>query len=241
MARTLRYAWNHDDDNVLRGNDRFWIDEEFRAGAGNDQVFAGAGDDLVLGQDGDDTLLGQSGSDDVRGGDGNDTLSGGEARFDDFDILDGGAGNDTLHFSGEDSYNGGTGTDTFDAHQLDLIPFLDTDGTLVSESLGPKEIHGIRMDLNAGIAAFRGDGSASGENFYSDGNFVGQTMGTSRATFSSIEVYSLTNFGDYFEGDSTSDTINGFGGNDVIEGKGGADFINGGSENDTIEIGRAHV
>jgi Ca2+-binding RTX toxin-like protein len=235
MAKTLRYAWNHWDDNVLKGDSRF-VDEEFRAGDGNDQVFADGGDDLIYGGKGNDTVIGGYGRDEVYGGDDDDVLSCGDgSNLDGFDIIDGGAGNDTLHFSGADQYIGGTGTDTFDGSQLDYI--VRTVDDIKLESLGPRASHGIRMDLNAGIATFRGDGSATSENYYSDGAFTGQTMGTSTASFSSIEIYSLTNFGDYFEGDSTSDLIEGWNGDDVIEGKGGADTIDGGQDNDTIEFG----
>ncbi len=238
MAKTLRYAWNHWDNNVLKGDG---TDEEFRGGDGDDQIFGSFGDDLLLGQGDNDLLLGEQGADVLFGGDGDDELAGGDGRIfgnfldDGFDTIDGGAGDDILHFSGADAYIGGTGTDTFQGSTLVRVVSFQ-DGVRL-EGLGTNTDQGLRMDLNAGVAISRGAGSASSENFYSDGTFVGQTMGTSTASFTSIEQYNLTNFGDYFEGDSTADTINGFGGNDVIEGKGGADIINGGSENDTIEFG----
>ncbi len=238
MAKTLRYAWNHWDNNVLKGDG---TDEEFRGGEGDDQIFGSFGDDLLLGQGDNDLLLGEQGSDVLLGGDGADELAGGDGRItgnfldDGFDTIDGGAGDDILHFSGADEYIGGTGFDTFEGNTLVRVVSFQ-DGVRL-EGLGTNTDQGLRMDLNAGIALSRGAGSASTENFYSDASFVGQTMGTGSASFTGIEQYNLTNFGDYFEGDSTSDTINGFGGNDVIEGKGGADIINGGSENDTIEFG----
>ncbi len=94
------------------------IDEDIRAGGGNDVVKAGRGNDIVRGGTGNDTLIGEygndrlygeSGADDLRGGDGNDLLEGGSGD----DILDGGAGSDRALFSGSAAVTVYLGTATF--------------------------------------------------------------------------------------------------------------------------------
>ncbi|MEQ1611533.1 MAG: calcium-binding protein [Hyphomicrobiaceae bacterium] len=228
MAKTIRQDWFDWLDNTLVGSDPNDIDEEFRGGGGNDKIAGGVGDDWVRGGDDNDKLFGDNGDDTVDGDAGNDWLTGGAGT----DILNGGSGADRLFFSGQDAYNGGSGTDVFDARTFGYIDVVASGGhnltTVISDT------QGVRIGLENGVAEFRGTGSAANEDHYGEG-LLG--IGRGVASFSSIEQYDLTDFGDYFEGDNTSDVINGFAGNDVIEGKGGADTINGGTGIDTVEYG----
>jgi RTX calcium-binding nonapeptide repeat (4 copies) len=81
-----------------RGNERdHSIDgseggEDIFGGGGNDKIRAFGGDDFVYGESGDDTLEAGLGRDVVIGGLGNDTIIG----IDNHEIIDGGAGDDTL-------------------------------------------------------------------------------------------------------------------------------------------------
>lgn len=69
--------------------------ETFRGGDGNDTLKGNQGDDHLFGDAGNDVIEGGDGADEVRGGDGDDTVGGGgTAAF--ADIIDGGAGRDTL-------------------------------------------------------------------------------------------------------------------------------------------------
>jgi len=72
-------------------------DDGFGSGPGDDSLTGQGGDDILSGRAGDDTLDGGAGRDDLIGGDGNDLL----LSQGDFDIIDGGAGIDTLRTSGE--------------------------------------------------------------------------------------------------------------------------------------------
>jgi Ca2+-binding RTX toxin-like protein len=113
------------------GNDIITLDQANGAlpranlfgGTGNDTLTGGAGSDMLFGQSGNDTLRGQGGTDFLFGGSEDDVLIGGDAddqmfgesgndRFiwnpgDDTDLMEGGAGIDTVEV------NGGGGTEIF--------------------------------------------------------------------------------------------------------------------------------
>ena len=218
-----KWALDHWNSNNLLGDS---TDEEWLGGDGNDIIAGRGGDDFLRGQRDNDTLFGELGEDVLWGGDDNDILYGGSDR----DELDGGEGNDSLFFGGEDIYDGGSGTDTFYAGST---PFYVLVNGSISTVLYDAASEGIRIDIENGVAVDRGTGAAT-ENFYADG-VLGPGLGD--AEFNSIETYRLTDFGDYFAGDNTGDTIYGYDGNDVIEGRGGADDIYGGSGSDTVEYG----
>lgn len=85
------------------------LGEVMVGGGGNDSLNGRHGDDMVTGGAGNDTLLGMSGNDELMGGRGADSLSGGSG--DDKlnagtdaqrDVIDPGAGNDTIRVSGVD-------------------------------------------------------------------------------------------------------------------------------------------
>ncbi|WP_448205884.1 Ig-like domain-containing protein, partial [Azospirillum sp. sgz302134] len=108
------------DDQYLSGEDG---NDLVLGGAGNDRLYGEAGDDRLEGGSGNDTLDGAAGSDTLLGGDGDDDLSGDGAYADASgtakgNVLDGGAGNDTLRLQSAgatvgDTLTGGTGDDLF--------------------------------------------------------------------------------------------------------------------------------
>jgi hemolysin type calcium-binding protein len=75
------------------GNDRFTIDAEIKAGV---SVDGGTGDDEIHAGVGADTLSGGPGLDKLLGGDGNDLFPEGESA--DRDVIDGGAGTNTVDY-----------------------------------------------------------------------------------------------------------------------------------------------
>jgi Ca2+-binding RTX toxin-like protein len=70
--------------------------ETLHGGPGDDRVSGGGGGDTVEGGDGDDQVAGGAGADSVLGGDGTDKLSGDDGKAMDGDLIDGGAGLDTV-------------------------------------------------------------------------------------------------------------------------------------------------
>ncbi|MCW5738245.1 MAG: hypothetical protein KIS73_29250, partial [Enhydrobacter sp.] len=96
-----------------------WFGDSLSGGAGDDSLNGHYGDDTLMGDDGNDRLIGYSGADYLYGGDGDDTLTDfGWSLVDTLDILEGGAGNDTLHAIGKNpdaaSYASATGGVTVD-------------------------------------------------------------------------------------------------------------------------------
>jgi Ca2+-binding RTX toxin-like protein len=82
------------------------------ASIGDDRVYSEGGDDIVYGGLGNDYLHDTSGANQLFGGDGNDVLWGGVGN----DLLDGGIGDDEIvDFSGENIVEGGAGNDTISA------------------------------------------------------------------------------------------------------------------------------
>ncbi|MFZ1470684.1 MAG: Hint domain-containing protein [Paracoccaceae bacterium] len=144
------------DDRVLAGAG----DDTVLSGLGDDTVFGGSGDDLIYGGVGNDELLGEEGNDTLIGGDGNDTAVGGAGNDlidtrgsatplpdidypgvypadtdpnNDRDLVEGGAGNDTI-LTGDDADTifGDSGNDLIDAGiDSDLIDGGDGDDTIV--------------------------------------------------------------------------------------------------------------
>lgn len=95
-----------DGDNIIHGNDDFFIgganyqwdgyDDVIYGGGGNDIIYGYAGDDTLYGEDGNDWLFGGKGKDTLNGGAGNDWLFTGDLRDHEGDILTGGSGADTF-------------------------------------------------------------------------------------------------------------------------------------------------
>ena len=121
---------NDGDDEIIGSNAEasLQFDDLLRGGAGNDEIFGNAGRDRLQGNEGADTLRGGAGDDSLTaglgvdgqdrnelfGGTGDDLLIASHGQFAADDLLDGGAGNDTLEArGGANILTGGTGDDTF--------------------------------------------------------------------------------------------------------------------------------
>jgi Ca2+-binding RTX toxin-like protein len=192
-------------------------------GAGNDRLEGDDGWDLLYGGDGDDILyssIGDSasakgGRDFLDGGNGNDTLIGGinstyiYSGFlsEDYDILDGGSGDDLLDArGGNDFASGGDGNDTVDGG----------DGKdNISGDNGDDSIYG--GDGNDSVTGGTGDDTVSGDS----GN----------------DSISGEDGSDYLAGGSGGDTILGGIGDDYLSGGSDRDSLDGGAGNDEINGG----
>lgn len=138
------------DDLVIGGADRNYIygDE------GNDTLLGADDSDDIFGGDGDDIIVGGNGFNDLEGGAGNDSITGGSFR----DNVDGGHGADTIEggaysdiLSGgadvdADLVNGGAGDDTISVYANDVVRGGDGDDIFTSFSAGASII-----DTGAGI------------------------------------------------------------------------------------------
>jgi Ca2+-binding RTX toxin-like protein len=140
----------NENDNLLLGGDG---NDQITAGAGNDSLFGEAGDDTIDGNAGIDYLVGGIGNDLLDGGDDPDALYGEDGDDDlwggpsfDTDILVGGDGNDILRGqSGKGDYDlmdGGAGNDTY---------WVDTPNDLTFEAAGGGTDTVIADIVNAGF------------------------------------------------------------------------------------------
>lgn len=95
-------------------------------GEGDDTVISGIGNDAIYGGLGNDEILGGGGDDEIYGGFGNDIINTHDADLSDgFDIVSGGAGDDTFEADDGDALEGGAGVDTFE------IDMTNPEGNLV--------------------------------------------------------------------------------------------------------------
>lgn len=200
-----------------------------RGGAGADSLVGGIGDDFLQGDaagdlvggndvlsggDGNDTLAGNAGADSLYGGVGDDYLYAGSGNQMAGDLLDGGAGNDTLDYSDAGAgvfLNLGTGSGNSGSHTVTGIEaiigsqFQDVVvGSATADSLSG----------NAGDDALFGGGGADtilggiGNDFLS-GDADTDTVGS-------------------------ADSVSGEAGNDTLIGNAGADSLYGGADDDTL-------
>ncbi len=192
-------------------------------GAGNDTLTGGSGADMLFGQGDNDVLLGKGGNDMLFGGVGNDVLTGGDGDDqmfgeagddrmiwnpgDDSDLMEGGAGVDTVEV------NGGGGAEVFTAtangtrvrfDRLDPAPFAIDIGT--SEKLV--------VNMNGGD-----------DRFSATGNL---------AALISVTVDGGTG-NDTILGGNGADTLIGGDGNDFVDGQQGADLVLLGAGDDTAQ------
>jgi Ca2+-binding RTX toxin-like protein len=215
------------DDRLLGGGGIDQLD----GGAGNDTLLFGSSTGTAYGGDGDDTIAtsGQPSGWDVAiyGGAGNDTIDGRFFRFVDAgdgddsvnidnravlgqpDLIDGGAGSDTLVLLSS-LYGGGSALDV--SKLVNFETFVVDPGSIAvtDANIGASGTLAVRI-----ASAFRTyDGYAIGING------SGVTAGTLN-----------------LEGGGAGDTLTGGSGNDVISGLGGNDILNGGAGNDTLTGG----
>lgn len=227
------------------GNGTDLNDVEAMASAG--RFDAREGDDLILGSSGDDTVYGGKGIDSIFGGLGNDLLFSdlsGVTNFPGRELLDGGAGDDTLIAresveayggDGNDIIKGGSGLSSTAAG--DLI-FGGAGHDLILTRDGNDSVEG--GNGNDTIRASEGQVTLKG------GEGADRIiLGGSNHGIGSAEVIGgrLEGEGgnDRLAGGSLADLLFGGSGNDTIEGRGGNDDLWGGLGNDTFMFSAIEV
>ena len=218
-------------DYVLAGGGNDFVAGENDAdvldgGGGDDTIWGGAGADTMQGGAGNDLLFGHTSSgpnltftlsyafngrtDAADPGLSSSTIA---VSADDnaADVLEGGAGQDTLFGNGgadrldgglgDDDLNGGAGADWLDgSHGFDYARYAGSSAGVV-----------VRLDVGVGL-----NGDAQGD------------------TLLGIEGLSGSGFQDYLIGSTTEDDLFGEGGDDWLYGQGGTDFLFGGTGSDQI-------
>ena len=155
--------------------------------------------------EGNDNITGSVAGDIINALGGNDIVDGAGGN----DLINGGAGNDRLNGGdGDDTLNGGDGADTL---------------------IGGAGADALNGGAGLDTVDYRGSLSASVRFNADTGGTLGEALGD---TFSSIERYYLTDFGDVVTGTDANEFFYGEGGNDQINGGGGIDRIYGGDGND---------
>ncbi|MBC7953690.1 MAG: cadherin-like domain-containing protein [Rhodospirillaceae bacterium] len=253
---------------LLRGEDgNDWLDggdggDMLEGGAGNDYLTGQSGDDWLYGGDGDDTLNGSSGRNRVFGGNGKDTIY----VFNEVgDIIDAGAGDDTINtggYGGTDTVTTGTGRDTVVIQRM-----AGTAATAIITDFTAGD-GGDAIDLNqfqqSYLQGWDGHANPFGTGFLrvvqsgadtllqvdTDG-FSGSIQWRSLAVLAGVDATALTAanffpayspdgggvFGASLSGGSGADLLTGTYGDDVLNGGGGGDTLIGGAGNDTLSGG----
>ncbi len=206
-------------------------------GAGDDTITGGTGDDTVGAGDGNDTITTGDGSDTVVGGDGDDVIdtSGPNSTganialdlgfpglvtpdvdpFNDRDVVDGGAGNDTITTGDDaDTIFGGTGDDIIDGGiDADSIDGGDGNDTIIG---------GEGSDVI--------DGGAGDDVIYAA---LDPSFPDSLNIPDEIDPV-LNNGDDLVHGGTGNDTIYGADDNDTLHGDEGDDVLYGGIDDDVL-------
>ncbi|WP_416883539.1 Hint domain-containing protein [Marivita sp.] len=222
--------------------------ENITTADGNDTVTDDAGDNLIITNGGNDVLQAGTGSDTLFGGDGNDLLiRGGTDANDVLNVLDGGAGDDTICLQDginvNDQIDGGDGIDTLEVLPGDnrnLTVNMDA-GNVVDGTIGTQEYVNIENITTGGgndtIYGSLGnnvlDGGAGDDLVVGGGGADWIIGGTGN------DVLVGGNNGNAFpiSGDQTAtgnDTLDGGAGNDTLYGNTGSDTLLGGADNDLL-------
>jgi Ca2+-binding RTX toxin-like protein len=241
---------------------------------GDDTLSGGAGDDLIYGEGGDDSIYGGDGSDTVEGGDGDDMIDTRGALasqlpdrgfagygvippipadpdiYDDRDVVDGGAGDDTI-LTGDDVdiIHGGAGDDSIDAgldddtiHAGDGDDFVvGGEGSDVIEGGGGDDlIYGGLDPSFPDSLNIRDDGSDGPPDPDPTNGMDVIDGGDGNDTIHGQDDDDILRGGagdDVLDGDIDDDQLFGDEGNDLLLGGQGEDTLDGGTGNDVLLSG----
>jgi Ca2+-binding RTX toxin-like protein len=203
----------------------------------------------VYGMGGDDKLVAGYYTSSMFGGDGNDIVDGRQSGY--LNVVDGGAGNDTLYTnsSGLGAASGGDGNDTIYAYSAnggngDDVIFLQDSvyGERADGGAGDDELHAA----NLASILIGGDGD---DHFFSGiaVDTIDGGAGTDTIDYSSFTSGVVVNLaagsgagGDHLSnveniiGSAYADTLTGDAGNNTIKGGSGSDLVDGGDGVDTV-------
>jgi Ca2+-binding RTX toxin-like protein len=196
---------------TFKGIENFVIN----TGGGADSIATGGGNDTINTGAGNDTINSGSGNDHVSGGAGNDLIQFGPHTFDISDVIDGGAGVDTLAFTG------GSDIDTFLTNVTSIENLTLASGNYYLIAQGTV--------ADGGVMTVNGSGLKDVLNF--DG------FPAAAGSFNII----AGSGNDFLRGSARADTIIGGAGADYIQGCGGDDILTGGNGADTFVFDSGHV
>jgi len=238
-----RLIENDNEPNVLDG------------GAGADRIVGGDGDEQISGGPGDDPLLyGYYGDDTIDGGDGDDLLDGGPGAAGlatDADRLNGGAGLDTVTYTGHPApvqVSIGDGAGDGIAGERDDVE-ADVERLLGSRSadvlvggLGNDALDGYdgadQIDGGGGDDVLEGGGGDASADTLRGGDGGDRLSGGAGEDAldggPGADTLSGGVDNDLLVGSSDADTLNGDDGDDRLEGGLGADLLTGGPGTDTV-------
>lgn len=270
LVRTSGELWDFEalefaDGFTLNFDDylNWWIgtsSAETQSGDSAANTMLGYGDnDILSGLAGDDELHGGLGADTLHGGDDNDRLHGGAGN----DTVNGDAGNDELWGGlGDDALNGGTGDDTYHiTYGIGTDTVTETGGT---------DVLAFAVPITASSVSFSDTGtydvtialdSGTDSIVVKDQRSTNSALAVDTLVFSDAFSLTFSNYNDWvwnangnystptdetIIGDSTDDTLHGWGANDEVFGGAGADtlygddgddLVHGGTGNDTVRGG----
>lgn len=213
------------------------LDDNIRAGDGNDQVWGRDGNDTIYGESGDDYLDGDAGDDRIEGGSGADTLVGRAGE----DTLIGGTGDDSY------IYLPGTGADLIDNSDggydglffnngidRDRLSFQrDGDDLLVLVDEDPEQSVRVQNHFLGGDFAI--DFVQPDGGYLLDEAEINQIISAGGSDFDA--VVDGTAAGEQLVGTAGNDQVNGLAGDDTLFGMAGDDELVGGADNDYLAGG----
>jgi Ca2+-binding RTX toxin-like protein len=217
-------------ENLNEGTDTVWTAVDYTLSANVENMYL-VGSKNGTGNAGDNTIVGYGVGDNlIDGGAGNDTLYGGVGN----DTINGGIGNDLLYAgTGDNTLDGGDGNDTLYSSTTGIDTLTGGTGDDVyeihntSDNIGENPGSGndtIWTDVNYTIAA-------NVETMY----LVGSVNGFGNAADNIITVYGEGH--NLIDGGAGNDTLSAGAGNDTIYGGMGNDALYGSTGNDLLSAG----
>src|SRR5262249_44431594 len=185
-----------------------------------DTISGDAGVNDLEGRDGADIISGKGGADIIQAGDGDDTILIGIGEAAPGEIIDGGAGFDTLLVSDPDP------------NHLSGVTLISIEEIMLGSGVSALTLSGAQLaDVNhitqADRAAFTINAASAG------------TYSLAGMTITGLATLSGSSGADTLIGSSVNDILNGNAGNDVLHGGAGADTLNGGDGVDTVSYADA--
>ncbi|NFV79224.1 tandem-95 repeat protein [Magnetospirillum aberrantis] len=241
---------------LMRGDDgNDWLyggtgDDVLDGGTGNDYLSGDAGDDWLYGGDGNDTLIGAAGRNHVSGGNGNDIVY---VYSESGEIIDAGAGDDTIHvggYGGTDTVTTGEGRDMIVIQRmvsgkttLVVTDFTAGSGGDVIDLASFQETYlhawdGQSNPFGTGSLRVVQSGNDTLLQVDTDG-YGGTAQWQSLAVLLGVKASDLTaaNFFPGYEPDGSGvygASLTGGSGADILTGTVGDDVLSGGAGNDTL-------
>jgi Ca2+-binding RTX toxin-like protein len=217
------------DDTISGGNGN----DTIFGGADNDSLSGESGADVIYGGDGDDTISGGLGRDTVYGGAGNDTwrADGTDSGTDIVYLEDGDDTAEVGYYTpadGSEIIDGGAGNDTI-ALDAPVVDTFDLGVTLTDDGSAAGAIN-----FNTELFNFENVRGNSGDNALTGNSQANQLWGAS-----GNDTLAGGAGNDTLDGGDDADTLDGGAGDDVLIGGGGADRMSGGDGDDRFVIGSA--